>query len=712
MSLRSSATVLFLICLCGLPAQSQLPPTPKRPVTDTYHGVAVVDDYRWLEDFRDPAVKQWAAAENQAARAYLDQIPERQAAYRQLMDWDSKTGPRYGSIIARGLIFAIKSDPRNQHPLLVALKSPGDVASERVLVDPDQIDPTHSTAIDFYMPSVDGRFVAVSLSHGGSENGDVHVYNAASGQATADVVPRVNGGTAGGSVAWAADNSGFFYTRYPRGAERAPADMDFFQQVWFHRLNTKTDEDTYALGKNFPRIAEIQLHSSRDGRNIGATVGIGDGGDFEQWILTPGQPWRQLAAISDEVKQIAFGFHDDVFLLSTQGAQRGKILHLSLAQFAANPKMAGATVLVPESGVVIEGILPARSGLCVLDMAGGPSQVRFLPAPQSKPVPIPIPAVSAIFGAALLDDGALLFNIGGYLTPPSWFRFDPARRQLSPTALRETSPFSTAGYEVVRDFAVSKDGTKIPLNIIRKIGIPLDGSHPAVLTGYGGFDISISPRFSMADFVLLDRGFVVAEANLRGGGEYGEQWHDQGRLTRKQNVFDDFAACAQYLIDRKYTEPARLGIIGGSNGGLLMGAELTQHPNLFGAVVAEVGIYDMLRLELSPNGAFNVTEYGTVKEADQFRALLAYSPYHHVKDGVPYPAVLFMTGDNDPRVEPMNSRKMTARLQASGTRRPVLLRTSSNAGHGFGTARNEAFAQIADADAFLIRELRAGAPGR
>jgi prolyl oligopeptidase len=233
----------------------------------------------------------------------------------------------------------------------------------------------------------------------------------------------------------------------------------------------------------------------------------------------------------------------------------------------------------------------------------------------------------------------------------------------------------------------------------------LDGSHPTVLTGYGGYNISLAPNYPAPFVPLLEQDVVFAEANLRGGGEYGEAWHEQGKLTKKQNVFDDFAACAKYLVDHKYTQTGKLAIIGGSNGGLLMGAAFTQHPELYHAVVSMVGIYDMLRVELSPNGAFNVTEFGTVKEPDQFKALYAYSPYHHVKDGTQYPAILLTTGDNDSRVNPMNSRKMAARLQASGTKQPVLLRTSSTAGHGIGSSVDEEVGLWTDIDAFLLQEL-------
>ena len=268
----------------------------------------------------------------------------------------------------------------------------------------------------------------------------------------------------------------------------------------------------------------------------------------------------------------------------------------------------------------------------------------------------------------------------------------------------ETSPVKFDDAEVVREFAISKDGTRVPINIIHRKGLRLDGSNPTLLEGYGGYGVNLTPYF-LGSFgrTWLDQGGVYVIANLRGGGEYGEEWHQAGNLTRKQNVFDDFIACAEHLIKRKYTSPAHLAILGGSNGGLLMGAALTQRPDLFRAVVSFVGIYDMLRVELDPNGAFNTTEFGTVKDPSQFQALYAYSPLHHVKDGTAYPAILFLTGENDHRVNPLNSRKMTARLQAANTSdHPILLRTSSNAGHGFGTALDEQIEEETDMFSFLF----------
>jgi prolyl oligopeptidase len=358
--------------------------------------------------------------------------------------------------------------------------------------------------------------------------------------------------------------------------------------------------------------------------------------------------------------------------------------------------------VVAESKVSIANFQPSPTTLYVEDQAGGPSAIRVFDKAGKAQGVVPTLPVSAIYQMTRSNGDELLFQNASFLEPPAWFRYEPSTRKVTRTALFETSAADFSDAEVVRDFAVSKDGTRVPINIIRRKGAKLDGRNPVLLTGYGGYGISLQPFFSVENKPLLEHGVVIAVANLRGGGEYGEAWHKAGMLTKKQNVFDDFAACARYLIDHKYTIPAKLAIEGGSNGGLLMGAAFTQHPDLYGAVVSHVGIYDMLRVELQPNGAFNVTEFGTVKEEDQFRALYAYSPYHHVVDGTNYPPILFLTGDNDPRVDPLNSRKMIARLQASGTKRPVLLRTSGNSGHGIGTALSERIAEEADVLAFLF----------
>ncbi len=318
-----------------------------------------------------------------------------------------------------------------------------------------------------------------------------------------------------------------------------------------------------------------------------------------------------------------------------------------------------------------------------------------------------IPPVSSISEIVAVGSGDVLVRIGSFLQPPAWWRFESKESKLLPTALFETSACNFDDAELVRDFAVSKDGTRVPASIIRRKGTKLNGANPTLLTAYGGYGLSQKPHFlGPAARIWLDQGGVYVDANLRGGSEYGEEWHRAGNLTHKQNVFDDFLACAQHLIDQKYTSPDHLAIMGGSNGGLLMGAAFTERPDLFRAVVSRVGIYDMLRVELDPNGAFNITEFGTVTHPAQFKALYAYSPYHHVKDGVAYPAILFSTGENDHRVNPMQSRKMTALLQAAtSSSRPILLRTSASEGHGMGTALDALIEQNADIYSFLFDQL-------
>jgi prolyl oligopeptidase len=298
-----------------------------------------------------------------------------------------------------------------------------------------------------------------------------------------------------------------------------------------------------------------------------------------------------------------------------------------------------------------------------------------------------------------------MVNVQSYVTPSTWYLYSGAGGKLEKLVLDGESPVKFDDVEVVREFATSKDGTKVPVNILMKKGTKLDGSNPALLYGYGGYGINMTPYFSPMNRLWLDHGGIYVVANLRGGGEFGEAWHLAGNLTKKQNVFDDMIAAAQHLVDRGYTKPERLAAMGGSNGGLLMGAILTQRPDLFRAIVSAVGIYDMLRVELTPNGAFNVTEFGTVKDPPQFKALMAYSPYHHVKPGTTYPALLLTTGENDGRVDPYNSRKMAALLQASGTKNPVYLRVSFTAGHGQGTALSERIEQLADVYTFLMQSL-------
>jgi prolyl oligopeptidase len=703
---------LFMLFFLTMSAVSiaKPPETTKRPVTDTYHSVDVVDPYRWLESDQDPEVQAWSNAQNAHARTVLDRMANTAAIRARVTEIMSAKSPSYGSTTFRGgRYFAVKSQPPQQQPMLIVLDSLDDLSGERVAVDPNVIDPTGGTSMDWYVASPDGKLVAVSLSLGGSEAGDVHVFDVATGKEKFEVVPHANSGTAGGDLAWTPDSRGFYYTRHPWPNERPAADLGFYQQVYYHELGTNPSEDRYEMGKDLPRIAEIQLDIDDATGRVLASVQNGDGGEFAHFLRAADGTWKQFTDFKDRIVQVLFGGHDDLFLISLQGAPRGQIEHVTIAELDKT----SPTVVVPQDEDAIQTsfigmptIVTTPNRLYVTYQLGGPSEIRAFDH-QGKPTPGPEKTpVAAFYDLEPLTGDDLLFGSVSYVRPEGRYVFHAESRTTTETALASTSPVSLADMEVKREFATSKDGTHVPVNILFRKGTKLDGQNPAIATGYGGYGVSITPEFTANRRILLDNGFVIAIANIRGGGEYGEPWHLDGNLTKKQNVFDDFAAVLEHLIKQKFTSSDRLVIIGGSNGGLLMGATLVQHPSLAKAVVSFVGIYDVLRTELSPNGEFNITEFGTVKNADQFKAMFAYSPYENAKNGVDYPAVMMLTGANDPRVEPMQSRKMIARLQAATTSdAPILLRTSDNSGHGIGTPLAELINETVDVYAFIFDQL-------
>ncbi len=709
--------VIAMFVLLPSSARAAHPPSEKIPVTDEYHGEKIVDEYRWLEEPGSPAVKAWTDAQNKHTRAFLDALPERAGIEAKLTALYAKDTPSHSGLVSRpGRIFALKFQPPKQQRLLVTLTSPDDLASEKVVLDPNELEPKGQVAMDWFVPSPDGKLIAVCLSEHGSEDGVLHFYRTETGEHLPDRIPRVQYPTGGGSAAWTPDAQAVFFTRYPHQGEKPEADANFFQQIWFHKLGTPESADTYSEGRDFPRIAEIDFETSRDGRWVIAKVANGDGGEFAHYVrdMKAGDAakWRQVTRFEDGVKEAAMSCDGaTLYLRSVKDAPRGKILRLPLD---GTKSLADAEVIVPESDAVIESITTTTHHLYVTDLIGGPSRIREfdLAGKNGREVPLPVASgVAQILAREAADGGdyGILFRQTSFTEPSAWMSYNPLGKDApkpKKTALFNTSPVDFSDIEAVREFAVSKDGTKVPVNILRRKGTKLDGSNPTLLYAYGGYGISMRPRFDFEHRLWFDRGGVYVVANIRGGGEFGEAWHLAGNLTKKQNVFDDFAACARHLIERGYTKPEKLAVEGGSNGGLLMGVFLTQNPGLARAVVSHVGIYDMLRVELDPNGAFNVTEFGTVNDPAQFAALRAYSPFHNVKDGTEYPAVLFLAGEKDGRVNPSNSRKMTARLQAAtASENPILVRLSGASGHGMGTALSEKIAQQADVFAFLFDQL-------
>jgi prolyl oligopeptidase len=720
--MNRTSKVLLTLAVVALTAATAAtipapPPAKAGPETEVIQGTTVADPYRWLENWSDPAVQAWSNAQNDRTRAYLDGLPYRAKVAQKLMALTKASSPSYRQIMARGgRVFALYNDPAFQQPMLVTMDAKADPATRKALIDPNKLDAKGLTAIDWFVPSYDGAKVAVSLSQSGSEDGTLHVFDVASGKEIDKPIARVQFPTAGGSAAWTRDGSGFWYTRYPGGD--APEDRQhFFQQVYFHKLGSDAAADPLVLGEKdgLERVSEIFLDTTYGNADGFVAVQRGDGNNWAFYVLPrKGGVAIQVGTYDDHIVYATLGPDGAIYGISRAGAPNGKIIRLA-GPFAGK-SLTQAQVIVPESDVAIvsggaEEAEPdlSLSGdrLFVRDIVGGPNQVRvfdFAGKPHGK---LPLPDVAGNDDIAPLSNGDVLFNVSTYTRPTYYALWHAVSGKTEETALKITSPVSYDDAQVVRVFATSKDGTKVPVNVIMRKGDKLDGSHPTLLYAYGGYGISQSPGFLGANWRLwLDQGGVYAVANIRGGAEYGERWHAQGMLLNKQNVFDDFAASAQFLIDQKYTSHDKLALMGGSNGGLLMGAEITQHPQLAHAVISAVGIYDMVRWENDPNGAFNVTEFGSVKDPAQFKVLYGYSPYHRVAKGTAYPSVLLLTGATDGRVNPMHSRKFAAALQAAtSSDQPILLRTSANSGHGIGSSLDERVAERTDMLSFLFDRL-------
>ncbi len=691
------------------PTVSTLPDTPTVDVTDIYHGVEVHDPYRWLEDGEDLQVRAWGTQQNTHFRSYIDRISYTEDLRNRLGQIMYAQNVSYSSPVrAAGQLYALKHQPPLEQPILVVMSGPDAPESERTIVDINQYDATHATTIDWYAPSPDGKLVAVSLSVGGSESGDLHVFDAATGEPVYEKIMRVHRGTAGGDVAWSADGTGFYYTRYPRPGERPQEEEDFHLQLWYHTLGQPVSADRYELGRELPRTAQFQLEADHQSGRLLARVQHGDSGRVAHFVRMASGTWRQIDDFEDEIFYGFLGAQDTLFAISYEQAPMGKLIKLSLN----DPDLEHAETIIPEGSDAIythywldtHEATPNRIYLTY--QLGGPTQVRVFDYQGNRLDVSEIAPVTAVKKIVGLDGDDVLLETHSYVEPLAWYRFSPPDAVAKKTRLSTPGTLDLSDIVVTREFAASKDGTRVPVSLMHKRGITRNGENPLILYGYGGYGISVAPRYLSQTTVWLEQGGIYVVANIRGGGEFGEAWHRDGMLTKKQNVFDDFAAVMQHLIEKEYTKPEKFAIHGGSNGGILMGAMINQHPELFRAVVSEVGVYDMLRTELTPNGTFNIPEFGTVRYPDHFRALYAYSPYHNVAPSARRPAVLLMAGDNDTRVNPYHSRKLAARLQASDQMgNPVFLRTSAASGHGSGTPLGEQVSEAVDMFAFLFDQL-------
>jgi prolyl oligopeptidase len=492
-------------------ADSSAPPTTLTQVTDTYHGVQVSDPYRWLEDSADPKVHDWSVAEDKRTRQYLDALPQRERIYRQLLAQISATSSSYHALYAAGgQVFALYEEPPKQQPMLAVLTNAADPALARIIVDPNAMNPEGTTAIDWFVPSPDGKRVAVSLSDNGSEVGTLHVFDVNTRQEVEQPIARVQYPTGGGSVAWRADSKGFWYTRYP-GGERPADEQRFFQQVYYHPIGGDSARDAYVLGKGQPKVAEIALSNRFNPNLVVASVANGDGGEFAHYLIDASGV-HQVTRFEDQVVAATAGADGALYMVSRKGAPRGRLLKL-------NPgvvDLAKAAVLVPESDAVMvsggqagDPIAVTPRAIYLNELVGGPSRVAVYDHAGKPHGVLPIPDVAAVDEVEPLSDGTVLYSIETYLRPRYFARYDEKAAQTSDSKLTQTSPVSFADTEVLREFASSKDGTAVPLNIIRRKGTRLTGTNPVLLYGYGGYDISETPYFLGADTRLwLDGGGV------------------------------------------------------------------------------------------------------------------------------------------------------------------------------------------------------------
>lgn len=681
------------------------PDTRRENSSNTYHGVQVSDHYQWLEDWSSQEVKTWSADQNGLARKFLDSLPNRTEIASRVEQVVSADTVSYSSAQRIGdTAWFLKYAPPKQQPFLVQINADGNPASERVVFDPEGEGDMGSISIEWYEISPNGKLVAIALTEAGAEIADLHIFDIDSGKRVDEVLPRVNGPTAGGDISWDSDSSGFYYTRYPRDGEKSPDDQNFYQQLWHRELGTPLSDDRYEIGRLFDRIAEIRVLQEEVSGKALVTMQYGDSGRFQLYLREAGGSWHQLSSYDDQLVQATFIDQNSLLVLSRKSAPRGQFMQMDISELSS----VSSALIVPEQEAAFASdfygdptFIVHQEKIFAKTLSGGPQELAVYDL-KGQVQAAPSLEVSGVGQIIPWDEGVMVRQYS-YLSPNSWLLFDG--KQTSKHPLSSTSAVDFSDYKVVREFATSVDGTQVPVNIILGKGAKLDGNSPLLLTGYGGYGISIAPRFNPARKVWLEQGGIYAQANLRGGGEYGEEWHTQGMLANKQNVFDDFHAVMRHVVKAGYTQVSKLAIEGGSNGGLLMGAMITQHPEDFQCTVSHVGVYDSLRSELTPNGAFNIPEFGTVEDPALFRALHAYSPYHNVKETA-YPSILFMTGENDGRVDPMHSRKMIAALQFANTsENPILLRTSGKTGHGAGTPLSEVIKQQVDRLVFLFRSL-------
>lgn len=710
---------------------AQSPPlAEKKPVIDIFHGTKVLDNYRWLEDGNNPQTQKWVEQEMGYTRELLDPLPGRAAIHKRLTELLSIGIVTPPQIAGRHYFYTKREGMQNQPILYIrdALNGP-----DRVLVDANQLSADGTIALDWFQPSETGKYVAYGTSPSGSEMSTLHIVETRTGAILPDTIER----TRAASIAWLRDNSGFYYTRYPKKGE-VPAGQEMYNRhVYFHLLGTDPESDDLVFGEGRDPEDWPNVQLSNDSRWLLITVEQGwTKSELFLMDLKSDRPASRLTTGKDFLYR-GDVYDGKVYITTNEDATRYRVFVTDAGNFDRE----AWKEIIPQSDAVLQGAAVFGGKLFTQYEQNASSQLKVFDLDGNKISDVGLPAIGTVFATGgKWNHDEVFFGFQSFTTPPRIYRIDlkPEPQGLKPAsspdssitaespALPKSAPanqiepvlwtkvdapsIDPSAYEVAQEWFHSKDGTRVPMFVVHKKGLQKNGTNPTLLTAYGGFNVSLTPTFSRTAYLWMEHGGVFAVANLRGGAEFGEDWHRAGMLDKKQNVFDDMIAAAEHLIAAKYTDKNHLAIQGGSNGGLLMGAMITQRPDLFRAVVCQVPLLDMLHFQDFQIAKLWIPEYGTAEKAADFKWLYAYSPYHHVKPGVEYPAILFMTADTDTRVDPMHAKKMAAEMQAeakNGTThtRPILLRIETKAGHGAGKPVTKQIEEFTDVYSFLFWQL-------
>jgi prolyl oligopeptidase len=681
-------------------ASSGPPKAKVVPVEETIHGHKIVDPYRYLENSSDPDTEHFVEQEMAYTRSVLDPLAGRDkinARLTQLLSIGTVNPPQMGG----KYYFYTRRDAGQNQPVLYVRESVN--GHDRVLLDINKLSSDGTVALDWWYASEDGKYIAYGVSPSGSEESTLHVIESATGRILPDAIDR----TRFSSLAWLKDSSAFYYTRHPKKGDVPAGEEVYHVKVFFHQLGTDPAND--------PLIFE----DKRNPQNIpNCTLSEDD-----HWLLiTVEEGWTKTELYLQDLhsknapveittgKNFLYGggfFEGKLYITTNEDAPHYRVFVTD----AANAKRENWKELIPETDAVLLGASVMGGQLFTQYEHNVASELKIFSLQGKKLADVPQPAIGNVFAASgHYDRNEIFFGFQSFTVPPAVYHYDLTSGKTALWAKVDAPSIDPAAYDVHQEWFASKDGTKVPMFIVSKKGLARNGTNPTLLTGYGGFNISLGPTFSRSAYLWMEHGGVYAVANLRGGSEFGEDWHRAGMLEKKQNVFDDFIAASEYLIAQKYTDRDHLAILGGSNGGLLMGAMITQRPDLFRAVVCAVPLLDMLRYQNFQIAKLWIPEYGSADDAKQFDWLYAYSPYHHVKPGQEYPAILFMTADTDTRVDPMHAKKMTALMQAeakngASKERPILLRIDTKAGHGQGKPVAKQVEESTDMYSFLFWQL-------